>query len=238
MSIKLEIIKNEDALYTRALEIFQNELAKGSKTFGLATGGTMVPLYEKMTASDIDFSTCNSFNLDEYVGLPATHPESYVSFMTTNLFSKKPFAHSELPNGEAADPVAEAAEYEEKLKNAELDFQLLGIGENGHIGFNEPGTPFDAPTHVVELTQSTREANARFFDNDINKVPTQAISMGIGTIMKSKKVLLVANGENKADAVKAMIEGPIDTACAASALQNHADVVVVLDKAAASKLTK
>ena len=119
-----------------------------------------------------------------------------------------------------------------------IDLQVLGIGQNGHIGFNEPGTPFEELTHIVDLTENTREANARFFDNDINKVPTQAISMGIGTIMKSKKVLLVANGENKADAVKAMIEGPIDTACAASALQNHADVVVVLDKAAASKLSK
>lgn len=228
MSIKLEIIKNEDALYTRALEIFQNELAKGSKTFGLATGGTMVPLYEKMTASDIDFSNCNSFNLDEYVGLPATHPESYVSFMTTNLFSKKPFAHSELPNGEAADPVAEAAEYEEKLKNAELDFQLLGIGENGHIGFNEPGTPFDAPTHVVELTQSTREANARFF-NSIDEVPTKAITMGISSIARAKTVLLIAVGEKKREALNALINGEATVDVPVTALKNHEDFIVLTD---------
>lgn len=228
MSIKLEIIKNEDALYTRALEIFQNELAKGSKTFGLATGGTMVPLYEKMTASDIDFSNCNSFNLDEYVGLPATHPESYVSFMTTNLFSKKPFAHSELPNGEAADPVAEAAEYEEKLKNAELDFQLLGIGENGHIGFNEPGTPFDAPTHVVELTQSTREANARFF-NSIDEVPTKAITMGISSIARAKTVLLIAVGEKKREALNSLINGEATVDVPVTALKNHEDFIVLTD---------
>lgn len=228
MSIKLEIIKNEDALYARALEIFQNELAKGSKTFGLATGGTMVPLYEKMTASTIDFSKCNSFNLDEYVGLPATHPESYVSFMTTNLFSKKPFAHSELPNGEAADPVAEAKEYEEKLKNAELDFQLLGIGENGHIGFNEPGTPFDAPTHVVELTQSTREANARFF-NSIDEVPTKAITMGISSIARAKTVLLIATGEKKREALNALINGEATVDVPVTALKNHEDFIVLTD---------
>ncbi|VEI07866.1 glucosamine-6-phosphate deaminase [Kurthia zopfii] len=228
MSIKLEIIKNEDELYTRALEIFQNELAKGSNTFGLATGGTMVPLYEKMAASDIDFSKCNSFNLDEYVGLPASHPESYVSFMTTNLFSKKPFAHSELPNGEAADPVAEAAQYEEKLRNAQLDFQLLGIGENGHIGFNEPGTPFDAPTHVVELTQSTREANARFF-NSIDEVPTKAITMGISSIARAKTVLLIAVGEKKRDALNALINGEATIEVPVTALKDHQDFIVLTD---------
>ncbi|HEY4531667.1 MAG TPA: glucosamine-6-phosphate deaminase [Kurthia sp.] len=228
MSIKLEIIKNEDELYSRALEIFQNELANGSKTFGLATGGTMVPLYEKMTASDIDFSKCNSFNLDEYVGLPASHPESYISFMTTNLFSKKPFAHSELPNGEAADPVAEAAQYEEKLRNAQLDFQLLGIGENGHIGFNEPGTPFDAPTHVVELTQSTREANARFF-NSIDEVPTKAITMGISSIARAKTVLLIAVGEKKRDALNALINGEATVDVPVTALKDHQDFIVLTD---------
>ncbi len=228
MSIKLEIIKNEDELYTRALEIFQNELAKGSNTFGLATGGTMVPLYEKMAASDIDFSKCNSFNLDEYVGLPASHPESYVSFMKTNLFSKKPFAHSELPNGEAADPVAEAAQYEEKLRNAQLDFQLLGIGENGHIGFNEPGTPFDAPTHVVELTQSTREANARFF-NSIDEVPTKAITMGISSIARAKTVLLIAVGEKKRDALNALINGEATIEVPVTALKDHQDFIVLTD---------
>lgn len=115
---------------------------------------------------------------------------------------------------------------------------MLGIGQNGHIGFNEPGTPFDEPTHIVDLTENTREANARFFDNDINKVPAQAITQGIGTIMKAKKILLVANGANKADAVKAMIEGPVSVECPASVLQNHPDVVVVIDKEAASKLSK
>ncbi|WP_304737974.1 glucosamine-6-phosphate deaminase, partial [Dubosiella newyorkensis] len=119
-----------------------------------------------------------------------------------------------------------------------VDIQVLGIGQNGHIGFNEPGTPFDEPTHIVDLTENTREANARFFDNDINKVPTQAITQGIGTIMKAKKILLVANGANKADALKAMIEGDVNIECPASVLQKHPDVIVFIDKEAASKLSK
>ena len=116
--------------------------------------------------------------------------------------------------------------------------QVLGIGGNGHIGFNEPGTPFTEETHIVELTEKTRSDNARFFDNDINQVPTHAITMGIATIMKAKKILLVASGANKADAVAAMVNGPVDPACPASVLQNHEDVVVVVDEAAAAKLAK
>ena len=119
-----------------------------------------------------------------------------------------------------------------------MDIQLLGIGNNGHIGFNEPGTPFDARTHIVELTESTREANKRFFDNDITKVPTHAISQGIGTVMDADSILLIANGAGKADAVKAMIEGEVTEECPASILQKHPKVTVILDKEAASKLTK
>ena len=122
------------------------------------------------------------------------------------------------------------------MEDYSVDVQLLGIGGNGHIGFNEPGTPFTETTHIVELQERTRVDNARFFDNDINQVPTHAITMGIATIMKAKKVLLVATGENKADAVYAMIKGEPTVDCPASALQNHPDVVVVLDKGAASKL--
>ena len=122
------------------------------------------------------------------------------------------------------------------MENVSVDIQVLGIGGNGHIGFNEPGTPFTEETHIVELTEKTRSDNARFFDNDINQVPTHAITMGIATIMKAKKILLVASGANKADAVAAMVNGPVDPACPASVLQNHADVVVVVDEAAAAKL--
>lgn len=213
-------------------------------TLGLATGSSPIGLYQYLINAykkgEVSFKNVKTYNLDEYCDLPREHPESYYSFMHTNLFNhidiKEENVH--LPSSVGKDLQANCEAYSKLLDAATVDMQLLGIGANGHIGFNEPGTPFDSETLIVTLTEKTRKDNARFFDNDINKVPTQAISMGIGTIMKSKKVLLVANGENKADAVKAMIEGPIDTACAASALQNHADVVVVLDKAAASKLTK
>lgn len=228
MSINLQVIKNHDDLYAKGVEIIQEQLEAGATTFGLATGGTMLPLYEKIKASSIDFSTCTSFNLDEYMGLPASHPESYVSFMTTNLFNDKPFAHSELPNGEALDAHQEAIRYEEKLKSAQLDFQLLGIGENGHIGFNEPGTPFDAPTHVVELTESTREANARFFDS-IDEVPRQAITMGITSILRAKTILLIAVGEKKRQALTALIHGEQTTDVPVTALKNHANVIVLTD---------
>ena len=124
------------------------------------------------------------------------------------------------------------------MEDVIVGIQVLGIGANGHIGFNEPGTPFDEETHIVTLTEKTRQDNARFFDGDINKVPTHAITMGIATIMKAKKILMVATGENKADAIKAMVEGEISTDCPASVLQNHKDVVVIVDEAAASKLSK
>ena len=126
--------------------------------------------------------------------------------------------------------------YERSMDNVTVDIQVLGIGSNGHIGFNEPGTSFDEETHIVTLKEGTRKDNARFFENDINKVPTHAITMGIATIMKAKKILLVAAGANKADAVSAMVDGPVSVDCPASVLQNHSDVVVIVDKAAASKL--
>ena len=133
---------------------------------------------------------------------------------------------------------ADCEAYEKAMEDVSVDIQVLGIGANGHIGFNEPGTPFTEETHIVTLTEKTRQDNARFFEGDINKVPTHAITMGIATIMKAKKILLVATGENKADAIKAMVEGEPTTECPASVLQNHKDVVVIVDEAAASKLTK
>ena len=235
----MKVIKVKDQVEggKEALKVFKEALDNGVKVFGLATGSTPETTYDELVKSDIDFSNSISVNLDEYVGIDRKDPQSYYTFMYENLFKDIDIDlnNTHVPYGNTE---ADCKAYEDALSEVSIDLQVLGIGQNGHIGFNEPGTPFETLTHIVDLTENTREANARFFDNDINKVPTQAISMGIGTIMKSKKVLLVANGENKADAIKAMIEGPIDTACAASALQNHADVVVVLDKAAASKLTK
>ena len=226
--MKVIVCENYDEMSAKAFGVMKELLdAKKDAVLGLATGSSPVGLYKEMI----------QYHKDEYVGIDRNDPQSYYTFMYENLFKDIDIDlnNTHVPYGNTE---ADCKAYEDALSEVSIDLQVLGIGQNGHIGFNEPGTPFEELTHIVDLTENTREANARFFDNDINKVPTQAISMGIGTIMKSKKVLLVANGENKADAVKAMIEGPIDTACAASALQNHADVVVVLDKAAASKLSK
>lgn len=240
--MKVIICENYDELSLKAFEVIKELVtSKPDCVLGLATGSSPVGLYKNMIKdhkeNGTSYKDVKSYNLDEYVGIDRNDPQSYYTFMYENLFKDIDIDlnNTHVPYGNTE---ADCKAYEDALSEVSIDLQVLGIGQNGHIGFNEPGTPFEELTHIVDLTENTREANARFFDNDINKVPTQAISMGIGTIMKSKKVLLVANGENKADAVKAMIEGPIDTACAASALQNHADVVVVLDKAAASKLSK
>lgn len=239
--MKVIVCENYDEMSAKAFEVIKELLdSKKDAVLGLATGSSPVGLYKEMIQYHKDgysYKDIKSYNLDEYVGIDRKDPQSYYTFMYENLFKDIDIDlnNTHVPYGNTE---ADCKAYEDALSEVSIDLQVLGIGQNGHIGFNEPGTPFETLTHIVDLTENTREANARFFDNDINKVPKQAISMGIGTIMKSKKVLLVANGENKADAIKAMIEGPIDTACAASALQNHADVVVVLDKAAASKLTK
>lgn len=226
MTIKIEIIQDLDNLYTRALEIMEAELAKGSTTFGLATGGTMEPLYEKLRVSSLDFSECTSFNLDEYVGLPTSHPESYFSFMKKQLFNVKPFAHSYLPNGQALDVDLEARNYEEKLNHSLLDFQLLGVGVNGHIGFNEPGTSFHSVTHVVELTESTRKSNARFFAS-IEEVPKRAITMGICSILKARSILVIAIGEQKRYALEQLLKGEKTEQVPVTALIDHPNVMVL-----------
>ena len=215
--------------------------ADPSCVLGLATGTTPIGLYaclvDDCAQDKISFADVTTFNLDEYVGIPRDHEQSYWTFMHENLFSgidvKEENVH--VPYG---DTKADCEAYEKAMEDVSVDIQVLGIGANGHIGFNEPGTPFDEETHIVTLTEKTRQDNARFFEGDINKVPTHAITMGIATIMKAKKILMVATGENKADAIKAMVEGEISTDCPASVLQNHKDVVVIVDEAAASKLSK
>ncbi|WP_283584024.1 glucosamine-6-phosphate deaminase [Limosilactobacillus difficilis] len=216
---------------------FKDALANGARCFGLATGGTPQTTYEQLRNSDLDFSSCRSINLDEYVGLAPDNDQSYHYFMQQNLFNAKPFAHSDVPNGLASDIAAECQRYDQLIREHPIDFQLLGIGRNGHIAFNEPGSPVDGWTHEVKLTQSTIDANARFFANE-DEVPRSALSMGIGAIMAGKKIMLEAYGENKADAVAATIEGPVTPDVPASILQKHPDVVMIIDKAAASKLQK
>jgi len=207
---------------------------------GLATGSSPIGLYERMVQDHKDNGTSyrdvRTVNLDEYVGLPKEHPESYVSFMNQHLFSGLdiPPESIHLPE-DGIDLTEQCKLYDQILDGYDIDLQLLGIGSNGHIGFNEPGTPFESTTHIVDLKESTRQDNARFFDS-IDEVPTQAITMGISSIMKAKKVLVVASGENKADAVAAMINGLQSPEVPASALQSHPEVVVIIDKAAAQKL--
>ena len=233
--MKIIEVKDQQAGGQAGFDIFKQALAEKAQVFGLATGSSPISIYQALTASDVDFSDKISINLDEYQGLAGTHDQSYRYFMNQNLFNAKPFKESYVPNGLADDIVAETARYDKVIANHPIDLQLLGLGQNGHIGFNEPGTSFDSQTHAVDLTPSTIAANARFFANE-DDVPRRAISMGIGSILKSKKILLVAYGENKADAVAAMVEGPVTENMPASALQTHADVTVIVDHAAAAKI--
>ncbi|MGE6256749.1 glucosamine-6-phosphate deaminase [Heyndrickxia sporothermodurans] len=220
----------------KAFDIIKDGITNGSiRTLGLATGGTPLKFYQKFRESGLDVSQVSTVNLDEYVGLSAEDENSYHYYMNSELFSHMNFKESFLPNGMAEDLEAECLHYESVLQKHPVDVQILGIGENGHIGFNEPGTSFDSLTHVVELTESTREANRRFFEKE-EDVPTHAVSMGIQSIMAAKKIILLAFGENKAKAVKQMMEGNVDESCPASILQKHSDVVILADTDAASLL--
>ncbi|NHF73279.1 glucosamine-6-phosphate deaminase [Paracoccus xiamenensis] len=209
---------------------------------GLATGGTMEAVYARLIAAykrgEVSFGQARSFNLDEYVGVAPDHPASYWHYMREHLLDHVDIAPGAalLPRGDTPNPEAEAATYERAIVEAgDIGLQLLGLGANGHIGFNEPTSSLASLTRVKTLTRSTREANARFFE-DPAQVPRLAITMGIGTILRADEVLLLAYGEGKADAARAMIEGPLSAACPASALQLHRKATVVLDAAAASKL--
>lgn len=233
--------KDYDEMSMKAYEAMKKVLTeKSDATLGLATGSTPVGLYKLMIADyeagNISYKDMTSINLDEYVGLPVTHPESYRAFMNRNLFDhidiKKENTH--VPDGLNPDLAAAADTYTAYIAAHPVDVQILGIGSNGHIAFNEPGTPFDSHTHVVTLKEGTRKDNARFFDNDIDKVPTHAVTMGLQDIMSAKFIILLASGAGKAGAVNAMINGPVSEDCPASILQKHPNVLVVADAAAAS----
>ena len=237
--MKVIKVKNYDEVSAEAFKVMKEVVAnKPEAVLGLATGSSPIGLYENMIKdhkeNGTSYAKCQSFNLDEYVGIDRNHSQSYWTFMHENLFHgiDLPEDKIHVPYGNTK---ADCEGYEKAMENVSVDIQVLGIGGNGHIGFNEPGTPFTEETHIVDLTEKTRSDNARFFENDINKVPTQAITMGIATIMKAKKILLVASGANKADAVAAMVNGPVDPAGPASVLQNHPEVVVIVDEEAAAK---
>lgn len=238
--MKVIKVKNYDEVSVEAFNVMKEVVtSKSNAVLGLATGSSPIGLYENMIKdhkeNGTSYAACQSFNLDEYVGIDRNHSESYWTFMHKNLFAgiNLPEENIHVPYGNTKE---DCEAYEKAMENVSVDVQVLGIGGNGHIGFNEPGTPFTEETHIVELTEKTRSDNARFFDDDMNQVPTHAITMGIATIMKAKKILLVASGANKADAVAAMMNGPIDPACPASVLQNHSDVVVIVDEEAGAKL--
>ena len=209
---------------------------------GLATGSTPIGTYkvliDRCAKGDLDFSQVKSINLDEYVGLSGEHDQSYRYFMNHNLFDHINIdkANTNVPNGLAEDLDAECERYNGIINTlGPIDVQVLGMGHNGHIGFNEPSDVFELETHKVELAQTTIDANARFFAN-ADEEPRQALTMGIKTIMQAKKVLVVANGKGKAEIVKKAFTGPVTPQVPASILQMHPDVVVVLDEEAASLL--
>lgn len=216
--------------------------AKPNCVLGLATGTTPIGLYADLVsdyeAGKISFAGVTTFNLDEYRGLDGDHPQSYRYFMRHNLFDHVDIdlGRTHTPDVACADEKEASDAYEHAISEAGgVDIQLLGIGHNGHIGFNEPGEEFSKVTHTVKLTSTTRYANSRLFDS-IDEVPTEARTMGIGTIMRARKILLVANGEGKARIVKEAIEGPVTPKVPASILQFHPDVTVIVDPQAGSLL--
>lgn len=216
-------------------------IMKPDCVLGLATGGTPVGTYAQLVdwynKGDLDFSEVTTVNLDEYRGLPKEHPQSYWYFMNENLFSKVNIdpAKTNLPDGTNLDTAAECARYNGIIhKLGGIDLQLLGIGHDGHIGFNEPGEAFELETHCVNLTAETIEANKRFFDGNVDLVPKQAYTMGIKTIMQARKVLMVANGAGKAEIVKKAFFGPVTPEVPASILQMHPDFTLVGDEEALS----
>lgn len=218
-----------------AFEMIKEAMADNAKVFGLATGSTPEDLYDEMIKSDVDFSEMTSVNLDEYFGLSGDHDQSYRYFMNDRLFNHKPFKNTYVPNGMNEDPADEARRYDQVIADNPIDLQILGIGGNAHIGFNEPGSSFEETTRLVDLTPETIEANKRFFDS-AEDVPKKAYSMGIKSILASKQIILLAFGAEKAQAVKDAVEGPVTEDVPASVLQTHPNVTFILDKEAASLL--
>ena len=236
-------VANYDQMSRKAASLLASQvILKRDSVLGLATGSTPLGIYrclaEWYRQGMIDFSGASSVNLDEYCGLSPEHNQSYAYYMRENLFRHINIRpdHTHILNGMAADPEEEGRRYDELIRSlGGVDIQLLGLGHNGHIGFNEPDSSFAQTTHCVDLTESTIEANKRFFAS-ADDVPRQAYTMGIGTIMKAKKILLIVNGEAKADIVAKAFFGPVTPEVPASILQLHPDVVIVADKAALSKV--
>jgi len=242
----LVVIKdNYDDISKEAAKIVADRIhRKPNLVLGLATGSSPLGLYKELIRmhkeEGLDFSKVTTFNLDEYIGLPHNHPQSFHYFMFENLFKhvniNPRFIH--IPDGMATDIEQHCRWYEDEIKlYGGIDLQVLGIGANGHIAFNEPGSSLGSITRIKTLTEKTIKDNARFF-NSLDEVPKMAITMGIGTIMNAKELILLANGTSKSDAVKACVEGPITAWVPASIIQMHQKAYVIVDQQAASKLTK
>ncbi|HJA19045.1 glucosamine-6-phosphate deaminase [Mediterraneibacter catenae] len=236
---------NYEEMSRKAANILSAQvISKPDSVLGLATGSTPIGMYDQLVEwynkGDVDFSEVKTVNLDEYKGLARDNDQSYYYFMHKHLFDRVNINpdNTNVPDGTQMDSEKECARYEKLIESmGGVDIQLLGIGRNGHIGFNEPDNCFAKTTHCVDLTESTIEANKRFFAS-ADDVPRQAYTMGIGTIMKAKKILLIVNGEDKADALAKAVYGPVTPEVPASILQFHNDVVIVADQAALSKMPK
>lgn len=241
--IKVIVCKDRQEVARVAADIFAQQIKEKPNTvLGLATGGTPLDLYQLLIRMHkeqvLDFSRVISFNLDEYVGLSGDHPQSYRYFMNANLFNQINIdkANTHVPDGKAPDFGISCQKYEKDIRAAKgIDLQLLGIGSNGHIAFNEPGSAGDSRTRLVDLTERTIKDNARFFQDE-SQVPRQALTMGIGTILEAKKIILIATGTNKADAAAQAIKGIVSAKVPASFLQNHPDCTFILDKDSAAGL--
>lgn len=241
--MKIQILEDYESMSVEAARMVASRIKENPQlVLGLATGSTPVGMYEELVklyeAHQVSFKEVTTFNLDEYYPIDRNHPNSYYSYMQEHLWSKvdlkKENVH--IPDSKPEDPLKACRQYEEKIAaRGGIDFQVLGIGPNGHIGFNEPGEYLQAQTHLVNLTEETIKANSRFFKS-MEEVPKQAITMGIGTIMKAKEILLLVSGEHKAEIIKKALQGPITTQIPASILQAHPRVTVLLDKEAGKLL--
>ncbi len=235
--MKIVKVKNYAEMSAVGAEIIVGEIRKNAgAVLGLATGSTPIGMYDLLVEAckkGLSFAKVKTLNLDEYVGLGADSPDSYVSFMREKLFDRIDIDlnNTFLPDGKAGDLEKECARYSALIDGMPRDVQVLGLGRNGHIGFNEPFTPFSSKTHVVQLTADTVDANARLFKRR-EDVPRFAITMGISEIMRAKKVLLLASGAGKAKAVKAAAYGDVSEACPASVLQRHDDAIIIADEEA------
>ncbi len=237
-------VKNYSEMSAKAADMLISKLHENSNiNLGLATGGTPKGLYDRLIQDHNEHGTSykhvTSFNLDEYVGMKPQDPNSYHYYMADALFDHIDIdvSNTHVPNGLADHPEEECRRYDAMIQDhGGIDLQILGIGQNGHIGFNEPGTSFNSPTHIVTLEESTRKANARYF-NSLDEVPTQAITMGIESIMKSKEILLLISGEAKAEAMYQLLNGEITEDFPASILKKHPCVTIIADQEALSKVS-